>query len=90
MSFFIELRNLIRLILLPKHKRRIVFYSENRNYWAHLEGMVNEILNNTNLYLCYISSNNDDPGLLINHPKYNSFKIDEGSIRNWLFKNIKS
>lgn len=88
MSFFIELRNLIRLILLPKHKRRIVFYSENRNYWAHLEGMVNEILNNTNLYLCYISSNNDDPGLLINHPKYNSFKIDEGSIRNWLFKNI--
>jgi len=88
MSFFIELRNLIRLILLPKYKRRIVFYSENRNYWAHLEGMVNEILNKTNLYLCYISSNNDDPGLLINHPKYNSFKIDEGSIRNWLFKNI--
>jgi len=40
--------------------------------------------------VCYITSDKDDPGLLIEHPDYRSFKIDEGFIRNWLFENIET
>jgi len=72
----------------PKNYRRLVFYSEGKNYWPHLEGLVKEILTTSDILINYISSGEDDPGLSIKHPNYKSFKIDEGFVRNWLFENI--
>ena len=44
--------------------------------------------NNSNEEIYYISSNINDPGLLLKHKRYSTFRIDEGPIREWLFKNI--
>ncbi|MCF6300789.1 MAG: CDP-glycerol glycerophosphotransferase family protein [Proteobacteria bacterium] len=89
-SFFQHLKQVISFKQLPKKNRQIVFYSEGKNYWVHLEGLVNELLTTYDVPVCYISSNDDDPGLLLEHPNYHSFKIDEGLIRNWLFENIEA
>jgi hypothetical protein len=73
---------------LPKSQRRIVFYSEGKNYWPHLEGILQEFLRISSMPVCYISSGADDPGLTLQHPNLRCYQIDEGWIRNWLFANI--
>lgn len=78
----------MRFMRLPKTQRRLTFYSEGKNYWPHLESLVNEILTTSEIPVCYISSDKNDPGLFVKHPNYQPFNIDEGFIRNWLFENI--
>lgn len=90
MRFITYLNNLIRLFQLPKAHRQVVFYSEGKNYWTHLESLVNELLNTTEINVCYISSGSDDPGLQVQHPRYKAFITDEGFFRNWLFANIET
>jgi CDP-glycerol glycerophosphotransferase (TagB/SpsB family) len=83
-----HLRDVMRFIQLPKEQRRLTFYCEGKNYWPHLEGLINEVLTTSDIPICYISSEKDDPGRFLKHPNYRSFKIDEGFVRNWLFENI--
>ena len=73
---------------LPKNQRIVTFYSEGKNYWPYLEGLIHEFLKTSNIPICYISSGEDDPGLFIEHCNYRAFKIDDKSVRNWLFANI--
>jgi hypothetical protein len=87
-KFFSHIKNIIAFSQLPKTERRLVFYSEGKNYWVHLEGLIHEILNTSDIPVCYISSSEDDPGLFLIHANYHTFEIDEGFIRNWLFENI--
>jgi hypothetical protein len=75
---------------LPKEQRRLTFYSEGKNYWPHLEGLIREVLATSDIPVCYISSGKDDPGLFLEHANYLTFKIDEGFVRNWLFENIET
>jgi len=88
--FFLYIKNIIDFVQLPKKKRRLTFYSEGKNYWPHLEGLVKEILATSDIPICYISSGADDPGLFFDHPNYMTFEIDEGFVRNWLFENIET
>ena len=87
-QFIAHIQNVIRFQQLPKELRRLVFYSEGKNYWVHLEGLITETLENSDIPICYISSGRDDPGLSLEHPNFLSFKIDEKFIRDWLFANI--
>lgn len=89
-QFFSHLKNVLEFMQLPRKQRRLVFYSEGKNYWVHLEGLVKEILATSDIPVCYISSEEDDPGLFLEHANYKTFKIDEGFIRNWLFENIET
>ena len=89
-KFIKHLRNVIAFNQLDKSKRRLVFYSEGKNYWVHLQGMVNALLNEYDIPICYVSSSADDPGLAIKHKNYHSFIIDDGWIRNWFFENIET
>ncbi len=73
---------------LPREQRKIVFYSEGKVYWVHLEGVLKEFLNISNMPVCYITSDKEDPGLCFKHPNLRCFKTDEGWVRNWLFENI--
>ncbi len=75
---------------LPKEQRKITFYSEGVNYWPHLEGLVKTLLNTSDIHICYISSDDNDPGLLLENHKLHTFKADEGFVRNWLFENIET
>ena len=89
-KFIHYLCNVIRFLQLPRQTRRLVFYSEGKNYWPHLEPLVAEVLALSDMPVCYISSDEDDPGLLPAHPNYRKFVIDEGHVRDWLFRNIET
>jgi len=58
---------------LPKEQRGLIFYSGEKNYWPHLEGLIKELLKSSNIPICYISSGEDDPGLSIKHPELPPF-----------------
>ena len=88
--FVQHLCNVIRYIQLPGYARRLTFYSEGRNYWGYLEPLIKAILAKSDVPVCYISSDEDDPGLHITHPNYRKFVIDEGHVRDWLFRNIET
>ncbi len=90
MGLIRHLRDLVRFTQLPQKQRRLTFYSEGKNYWPHLEGLVKELLATSDLDICYISSRADDPGLLLENPNYRVFKIDDGFMRDWLFENIET
>jgi len=90
LQFFSNIRNVIDFTRLPQGERQLVFYSEGKNYWVHLEGLLKEVLACSNIPVCYISSDDDDPGLSLEHKNYRAYVIDEGFVRNWLFENIQT
>ena len=89
-KFVQYLRNVIPFLQLPRQMRRLTFYSEGKNYWGYLEPLLTELLALSDVPVCYISSDADDPGLLLVHPNYRKFVIDEGHVRDWLFSNIET
>jgi YidC/Oxa1 family membrane protein insertase len=88
MRFIKHLLNQVDFGRLPRDQRRIIFYSEGRNYWVHLEGILTELLKRVEVPICYISSSPDDPGLQLEHPALRSYLTDAGWVRNWFFENI--
>ncbi|RLA44753.1 MAG: CDP-glycerol--glycerophosphate glycerophosphotransferase [Gammaproteobacteria bacterium] len=87
-SFFRSIVDLISFFQLPAEHRQVVFYSEGKTYWVHLEGILRAFLDITDNTVCYITSDCNDPGLQLQHPKLRHFRTDEAGIRNWLFENI--
>ena len=73
---------------LPRDQRQITFYSEGKNYWPHLEGLLNAVLEQTNFFVSYISSSVDDPGLKVSHSRLKTYFIGFGFIRDYLFKTL--
>ena len=80
----------IEFMHLPKEMRKVVFYSEGKSYWPLFKGLIDGILNQSELNVCYITSGKDDPGIEYTHIQYKSFVIDDGYVRNWLFENIQT
>jgi len=89
-SFLRGVASAIRFMALPREQRTLCFYSEGRNYWPHLQGLVEGALDNSDLHVCYVSSGADDPGLKLEHPRLHLFEIHEGCVRNWFFENLES
>tara|TARA_B110000977_G_scaffold192130_1_gene265237 strand:- start:1951 stop:3066 length:1116 start_codon:yes stop_codon:yes gene_type:complete len=89
-NFFRHIKSAIEFGNLPAEQRRLVFYSEGKNYWVHLEGIIREFLAISDIPVCYISSNSNDPGLQFTHINFKSFEIDEGFVRDWLFQNMET
>lgn len=90
MRFFRYLRNILQFLQLPSAERQVTFYAESKNAWPDLEDLVLMLLNSTTLSICYFTSDQHDPALLLQHPRYHAFNIDEGFFRNWLFENIQT
>ncbi|MFT5811115.1 MAG: hypothetical protein ACI9KM_001879 [Rubritalea sp.] len=88
--FFRHISSVVSFFQLPNEKRRIVFYSEGKAYWVHLAALLEQTLAADQVDVCYISSDEHDPGLSVQHPRLLTFKIDEGWVRNWLFENIET
>ena len=87
------LKNILQaneFLRLPKEIRSIVFYSEGKNYWPLFKGLINGILDQSDLYVCYITSGKDDPGFEYNDIHFKSFLTDDGYVRNWLFENMQA
>jgi len=89
-EFFGNLGELISFVQVPKLQKRIVFYSEDRDSWIHLKGLIAEFLKITDTDICYISSDKKDPGLSLQDSRCRTFNIRPGHILNWLFSNIET
>ena len=85
---FRRLRAAIAYMGLPENERRLTFYSEGQNYFSYLGGMLNHVLENSDIDVCYISSSPNDPGLKISHPRLKQFEIGEGVVRDFLLSNM--
>jgi len=90
MKFIRYISDMATLMQLPKKERRIIFYSEGKAYWPHLENILKVFLQRSDIPVCYVSSNNDDPGLALSHPRLRHFHLDESWIRNWFFANVET
>lgn len=88
MGFLRNLISVIRFAALPQDQRQVTFYSEGENYWPYLAELVNELLDNSSLTINYISSSAQDPGVQLRHKQLNTFVVDEGHVRNYLFENL--
>jgi YidC/Oxa1 family membrane protein insertase len=88
MQFIRHLLSMAAFFQLPRAQRRVVFYSEGRPYWVHLEAVLREFLESIDVPVCYISSSEDDPGLRFDHCNLKTFKVDDGGVRNWLFEGL--
>ena len=89
-DFFSQLWDLISFTQLQKSKKSIVFYSEGRDSWTHLKGLIEEFLKINEVDVCYISSEEDDPGLNLKDSNYRAFCMGSGHMLNWLFLNIET
>ncbi|HHL30959.1 MAG TPA: CDP-glycerol--glycerophosphate glycerophosphotransferase, partial [Oceanospirillales bacterium] len=87
MQFIRHIQAVMRYMGLPAAQRRLTFYCEGINYWPHLEGLLKQILATSDTPVCYITSDAKDPGLSNQHKNLQTFKINEGFIRNYLFEN---
>jgi len=80
----------IEFMRLPKKNRQVVFYSEGKTYWPIFKGLVDGVLDQSKLNVCYITSGKDDPGFKYNNKNFKSFLTDNGYVRNWLFENLQA
>ena len=87
LKYILQANEFLRL---PKVMRRVVFYSEGKNYWPLFKGLIDGILDQSDLNVCYISSGKDDPGFEYSDNHFKSFLIDDSYVRNWLFENMQA
>lgn len=59
-----------------KPVRKLVFYSEKDISFQYFEGYINYVLENSDLHICYITSDYADPILRNPHPRIKSFYIN--------------
>lgn len=88
-KFFSELKEVLSFKGLPRHKRRIVFYSEGPAYWTFLGPMVVELAEKHDTDVCYLSSHATDPGLAYDHKNIHSFNIGLGACRTFLMNSLE-
>lgn len=75
---------------LPHRSREIVFYSEGPWDWPHLGPIVEHLLQDPNLHLCFLSSQGNEPLKGRNDPRVHFFEIGNGAIRTLLFKSLQA
>ena len=89
-NLFKALSGMIGFKNLSSESREVTFYSEGKNYWPHLKGLVLSTLENTDTSVCYVSSSLDDPGLQLKHPRLQTFFIGAGFIRDYFFQTLET
>lgn len=83
-SFYRCIKDFFAFRKLPRERRRIVFYSEGKNYWPFLRPFVKALLSTTDECPCYVSSRADDPGLTFASDRMPGFVIGSGfTAINW-------
>ena len=88
LRLFRYMREAMRFAAQPPSQRRLTFYSEGRNYWPHLGGLVRYVLDHSDIPVGFITSDPEDPVFALDHPRLNVFLTDQGGVRNYLFANI--
>jgi hypothetical protein len=66
MSFFSEYTQVKKLL---QQKQQVIFYAESKFYYQYFEHLINDLLNTTNIEICYITSDKNDPLLQQSHSR---------------------
>ncbi len=71
---------------LPRAQRRIVLYAESGQDWHHFQPIVSHLTGPLGASVCYVSSDERDPGLSQDNPRILPFCIGKGMVRIWFFQ----
>ena len=71
-------------------EKRIVIFSESHQDWHHLEPLVTGLTQEYKQRICYVSSDNNDPGLHTSNPYVNAFCIPASFIRTIFFQYLEA
>jgi len=83
-------RDLVRFSKLSDERRKIVFYSEGRNYWKYFEAVIQHLLS-MGEYVSYLTSDFSDPILEGDgHQQLDAFYIGNGALRTVTFRLLKA
>lgn len=75
---------------LPRSDRRIVVYSESGQDWHHFELLIRHLTGPLGRKICYVSSDEDDPGLKQDDPSIIPFCIGSGLMRIIFFQTLEA
>lgn len=89
-SFVKSFQGYRKLCQLPPDKRKIVFYSEGKNYWVNFKDTVKCLINNYELTVCYVTSDLNDPRLNEESPKFIPVYIGDEFFRILMFRNLRA
>ena len=65
-----------RLLVLPREKRRVVIYGEDRSTWGQMQGYLETLMEAYACDLVYVSSDADDPLFTTHHPRMQMFYVN--------------
>jgi len=85
-----ELKELSKFESLDRSECSIVFYAEDEYSMSHFELILNELVNNFGMKVCYVTSSKTDPILQSKNEKILSFFIGEGLARTKFFLNLQA
>ena len=88
-TFFKEFQGYRAYKKLPKSFKEIVFYSESFQDWHHLKPLLSGLLNQK-MTVTYVTSDEEDPGLLKQSLNYRSIYIGKGFFRILFFQYLKA
>ena len=77
-------------LALEREKKQVTFYSEGKNYWPYLKDIINELTNEPDLSIYYISSDKNDPGLDFKNDRIKKLLVDYGYLRTWFFQKLNT
>ena len=89
-SFTSEWKDLKKFENLSLDKKQIVFYAENLASFNHFRLLIEELINNLNITICYVTSIKNDKIFQIKNDKINSFYIGDGAARTKFFLTLKT
>ena len=88
--YFSKWMKVFDFIRLKKSDKLVTFYSEGKNNWPYLKGIIKHLLVNSKLTIYYVSSDQDDPGLKEKASNYHTLLIDDGYMRDWFFDKLNA
>jgi len=75
-KFWREIKDYRQFFAIRKENRPIVFYAEDTSYYTFFEGVLDELLDQYDLPVCYISSQMDDPIFMRKHRLLKTFYMN--------------
>ena len=88
LDFFKHYSNFLNYYSLDIREKDVTIYSENKNYWPYLKEILFGLLEDNHLSICYVTSDFNDPGLLVNNKNLKKFCIGNGHIREIFFRTL--
>lgn len=89
MEFIQSWQGFFKFRNLPPAERRIVLYSEGREYTKYFQPVLDGLFDKYDAQICYLTSDSKDPILKSVHPRMKTFFIGAGSARIFSFSGLQ-